>query len=188
MTNQPICILLVEDSEDDALLISREFKRSGLKYIMDRVETEETLLSKLANQDWDIVISDYNLPRFGGLMALQLVKQQDEDLPFILVSGKIGEELAVEIMKAGADDYIMKDNMTRLAPAVLRAINDAVIKHKHRAAEKKIRENEAHLRALFDSTIQAMFLVDKNLRILWLNEMARAFTLGIYRESAKFTI
>ncbi|MDX2302213.1 MAG: response regulator [Microscillaceae bacterium] len=168
-----IKILLIEDSEDDAMLIQREFIKSQIVQVCTRIETKERLIEMLHRENWDIVISDYTLPQLDGLTALHLVNQISPGLPFILVSGKVGEELAVEVMKAGADDYIMKDNLKRLAPAVLRAINEAEIRKRHQLAEIKIRENEARLKALFDNSLQGILLLDKNLKIMWLNKVAK---------------
>ena len=171
-----IKILLVEDSEDDALLILREFTKAHIKQVCTRVEHKEELIKMLKTENWDIVISDYTLPRLNGLVALNLVNQYASSIPFILVSGKVGEELAVEVMKAGADDYIMKDNLNRLAPATLRAINEAKIRKRHQIAEIRIRENEARLKALFDNSVQGIFLLDPTSNIMWFNKVAKEIT------------
>jgi PAS domain S-box-containing protein len=131
-------MLLVEDSEDDAALLTRELKKGGIQPIIERVETAETMKKALEKQDWDVVISDYVLPRFSGLDAVNVMKKTGKDIPFIIVSGKIGEDTAVETMRAGAHDYIMKGNLTRLIPAIEREIEEAKIRQKKRDAEEEL--------------------------------------------------
>lgn len=104
-------VLLVEDSEEDAFLIERALRQESFDPIIDRVETPDAMRVALARQAWDVVISDHKMPRFSGLAALQLLRDGGLDLPFILVSETIGEETAVVAMKAGAHDYVMKDNL-----------------------------------------------------------------------------
>jgi signal transduction histidine kinase len=117
--------LLVEDSEDDALLLARHLERGGYELDVERVETAETFERALDQGGWDVVLSDYVLPGYSGLDALKAVRERELDVPFIIVSGHIGEETAVEAMKAGADDYVMKSNLVRLAPAVERELRDS---------------------------------------------------------------
>ncbi|MDM9584822.1 response regulator [Nostoc sp. GT001] len=107
-------VLMVEDSEIDAMLVIRELRRGGFNPIWQRVETVEELHTALNSRTWDLIISDYRLPGFNAPMALEIAKQSQKDIPFILVSGTIGEVSAVEMMKAGAHDYVMKDNLSRL--------------------------------------------------------------------------
>ena len=109
--------LLIEDSKDDTLLIINQLKQGDREIKFERVETAEEMESSLEKTSWDIIYSDYFLPEFNGLEALKLVKKNKVKIPFVVVSGKIGEEKAVEIIKAGADDYVMKDRLTRLLPA-----------------------------------------------------------------------
>src|SRR5688572_22632160 len=111
-------VLLVEDSEDDAELIRIALGEPYMKC----VETPEALAAALAEPGWDVVISDHNLPRFSAPAALALVRSSNPALPFVIVSGAIGEETAVAAMKAGADDYVMKENLARLAPAIERTL------------------------------------------------------------------
>lgn len=137
----PIRILLIEDSADDATLLLREIKRGGFDPQSLRVDTFEDTESALQTQNWDIIISDYSMPNFNGMEALQLAKESGKDLPFILISGTIGEEYAVRAMKAGASDYLMKDNLTRLIPAIERELKEA----KNRNARKRAEETIQHL-------------------------------------------
>ena len=110
----PLKVLIVSDSEDDALLLSRELKRGGFQVNYLRVDTERQMINALKSEVWDLVISDYMMQNFSGLDALKVLKWQGVDLPFILISDKVGEEIAVEAMKAGANDYILKDKLVRL--------------------------------------------------------------------------
>src|SRR5262245_3730147 len=113
--NTHIHILLIEDVEDEALLLRHELERNGCRVVCERVDTPEATERALRRQAWDVVICDYTLPHFSFSEALALVKAFDPNLPFILVSGTVGEEIAVACMKAGAHDYVMKNNLTRLA-------------------------------------------------------------------------
>lgn len=119
-------VLIVEDSEDDALLLVRELRRTGHDVVWRRVEDEKSLRRALSETTWDVILADYSLPHFGGVEALRIVKSLGIDVPFIMVSGTITDEAAVRAMKAGAQDYVMKDNLSRLVPAVEREIKDAV--------------------------------------------------------------
>src|SRR4030042_3694289 len=114
----PIRVLIVEDSEEDTLLIVRELKRGGFDPINERVETAEGMKAALSTKTWDLILADYSMPHFSGLEALKLSQETGLDLPFIIVSGSIGEDVAVEAMKSGAHDYLMKNNLTRLFPAI----------------------------------------------------------------------
>src|SRR5580658_122584 len=118
-------VLIVEDNADDAELMIHSLQRGGLEPIWERVETADELARALASGPWDAVISDYTLPGFGALAALKVVRAADLDLPFVVVSGTVGEEVAVGTMRDGANDYILKHNLTRLAPALDRELREA---------------------------------------------------------------
>ncbi|MBD2175771.1 response regulator [Pseudanabaena sp. FACHB-1998] len=127
--SEPLNALLIEDSEDDALLTLRELKRGGFNVVWERVETAETLRTVLLSRPWDIVLSDYNLPpSFNAPMALEIVKQINPNLPFVVISGTIGEASAVELMRQGANDYLMKGKLIRLAEVVRRELREAEIR------------------------------------------------------------
>lgn len=132
-------MLIVEDSEDDALLLVRELRRTGHDVVSRRVDDERSLRRALSEATWDVILADYSLPRFGGVEALRIVKSLGIDVPFIMVSGTISDEAAVRAMKAGAHDYVMKDNLSRLVPAVEREINDAVSR---RERDRTLAEHE----------------------------------------------
>ncbi len=139
---RPIRVLTVEDSEDDALLLVRELRRGGYEPSFKRVETGETFSSALENETWDVIISDYSMPGFSSPAALELLKKSGLDLPFIIVSGKIGEDTAVAAMKAGAHDYIMKDNMARLIPVVDRELREAEVRRQRKRAEEQFLQSQ----------------------------------------------
>jgi len=134
-------ILIVDDSEDDAVLLLRELKRNGLKVKSQRVDSDPTLISALEENDWDIVISDHNMPCYSSTEALVTIRKNNSDIPVIIVSGEISERDAVQAMKNGAQDYVMKDNLTRLIPAIEREVRESESRHAKRQAE----ENLAHL-------------------------------------------
>jgi len=129
-------ILLVEDSEDDALLLARELERGGFAPVCRRVETAPEFNEALAAGGWDVVIADYRLPSFNAMEALRLLQASKIDLPFLIVSGAIGEEVAVSAMKAGAHDYMLKHNLARLVPAVERELREARVRRERRLAQE----------------------------------------------------
>jgi PAS domain S-box-containing protein len=209
MTKQ-LRVLLVEDSEDDAILITRELKKGSLIPTVKRVETPESMQKALEEKTWDLIISDYVLPRFSGLDALRLLKKSGIDLPFIVVSGKIGEETAVEAMRAGAHDYIMKNNLVRLNPAIKRELEeaknrqerknakeDAIKSHnelektnkklleeitERRKLEKQVFEEKEYLQNVIDSATEIIIAVDKNNRVNTWNKTAEQITGYTHKE------
>lgn len=134
----PLRLLLVEDSSDDALLLARELEVNGYDVYAERVDTPAAMASALDRVDWDLVIADYTMPQFSGAAALALVRQRSMEAPFIFVSGTVGEDAAVAGMKVGADDYIMKGNLKRLAPAVKRGLRDAQVRRERKRAEARV--------------------------------------------------
>jgi PAS domain S-box-containing protein len=132
-------ILLIEDSEDDAVLVTRALKRSGFEIQYERVETPESVRSALENRTWDIIVSDFSMPHLRGTEALKLLRERDQDTPFIFVSGTIGEDAAVEAMRSGAQDYVLKENLTRLAPAIERELREAAERRARRFADARFR-------------------------------------------------
>jgi diguanylate cyclase len=132
-------VLIVDDSENDALLLLRGLRHGGFEPEFERVETAEAMAVALASKDWEIIISDYSMPHFSGLAALGVLKQSGLDIPFILVSGTIGEDVAVEAMKAGAHDYVMKRNLQRLGSAIERELREVQIRRERRSAEERLR-------------------------------------------------
>jgi phosphoserine phosphatase RsbU/P len=142
MTSETLRVLLVEDSKTDAALTLRQLEKAGYKTHWLRVETAEDMYKALQQETWDLVICDFQLPRFNAPAALTTLKKTKLDIPFIVVSGSIGEENAVIMMRVGANDYLMKDNMARLAPAVSRELAEARNRREHRRAQAALRESE----------------------------------------------
>ncbi len=151
-------VLIIEDSGDDTALLVRAIQRADFEPQYERVDTPEETRRALIEQTWDLVISDYVLPQFSGLDALEIVQQSGADLPFIIVSGKIGEEVAVEALKAGANDYLLKDRLTRLGPAINRAMEEAEQRRKRRQSERALRESEERYRRLVESSPETTFI------------------------------
>ncbi len=156
LVNQPLKALLVEDSEDDALLLALILKQGGYEVTSERVDTPETMRAALEGRSWDIVISDYVMPRFSGIAALRLMQEKGLDLPFLIVSGHIGEETAVAAMKAGAHDYLMKDRLARLVPAVERELREAEVRRERRRAVEQLRLSETRFRLLVEQSPLSM--------------------------------
>lgn len=152
--------LLVEDSEDDALLISRQLDREDVDNYCRRVETGDVFKKALEEEQWDVIISDYSMPSFTGLDALNILKTTGLDIPFIIVSGMIGEDTAVQVMRAGANDYIMKDNLTRLLPAVQREMADATVRKERRLMEDELRKSEQRFKNLFQKLSDGVLVID----------------------------
>jgi signal transduction histidine kinase len=146
VTNKVLRTLIVDDSENDVLLLLRALRKAGYQPVYERVCTAPAMKAALQRQAWDIVISDYEMPHFGGFEALQLLKESGHDLPFILVSSVIRDETAVAAMKAGAHDYMMKRNLARLGPAIERELCEAQTRLARKAAEAALRQSEEQLR------------------------------------------
>ncbi len=146
--SRPLRVLLVEDSEDDAFLELRELQRAGYHIEWERVETAEALVKALENRQWDVVLCDYVLPELDAPAAVELIRARGFDIPIVIVSGQVGEEFAVAALKSGADDYVMKDNLRRLAPAVARELRQAEERRAGRRAEAALRATEARLQDL----------------------------------------
>ena len=144
----PLLTLIVEDSENDALLLQRELSKAGFAPSSRRVETETELREALEAAPWDIVLSDYSMPQFDGRRAFDIVRDFDPDLPFIIISGTIGEEVAVETMRAGVHDYLMKNNLKRLGAAVQRALQNAEVRRERRRGVERIRHLNGLLKAI----------------------------------------
>jgi signal transduction histidine kinase len=139
---QPLHALIIEDSEDDCALLLRTLRQGGYDVSHKRVDTAEVLYKMLREGQWDCVISDFSMPGFSGTSALKMVREKDPDVPFIFVSGTIGEDVAVDAMRFGAQDYVLKGNLTRLLPAIHRELTEAETRREHRRVEQKLRQLE----------------------------------------------
>jgi PAS domain S-box-containing protein len=170
MPAQSLRLLIVEDNADDAALLIRTLKQSDYDLTWERVDSSAGLQAALARQAWDIVISDYSMPQFNGLTALQIVKDHDDNLPFLLVSGTVGEDVAVGAMRAGANDYVMKDKPSRLLPAITRELHEAAEHRKQKAAQKALAESEERFRSFMRHFPGLAYVKDAAGRILFANE------------------
>ncbi|MEW6718147.1 MAG: GAF domain-containing protein [Chloroflexota bacterium] len=171
--NTTLRVLIVEDSESDTGLIIHHLERGGYSAVYERVETAAEMRATLEREDWDVVLSNYSMPRFDAPAALKLLQESDRDIPFIVVSGSIGEDAAVAILKAGAHDYVIKDDLTRLAPAVQREMDNAKIRRERKQAERDVQRRAA----------QAMLTYEAGRRVsrqLELNELLSTIVTSIY--------
>jgi PAS domain S-box-containing protein len=153
----PIHLLLIEDSDDDAALIQRQFRRADIDVTAERVETAAGLTAALHRRPPDVVICDYNMPAFSAEEALKQIRADALDVPFILVSGEVGEETAAALMKAGAHDFVLKDRLARLVPAVERELRDAADRHQRRATQSALRVSEERFRLLAEHAQDIVF-------------------------------
>ncbi|UFS70433.1 PAS domain S-box protein [Geomonas sp. RF6] len=152
-------ILVIDDSTEDTALIIRWLQQEFSAIGHERVETAQEMREALARESWHLVISDYFMPHFSGLCALQVLHESGRDLPFILLSGQAGEDLAVEAMRAGAHDYLVKDNLTRLIPAVKRELKEALVRRERRIAQEALRATEARFQSLVEQSLVGIFML-----------------------------
>ena len=164
-------VLIIEDSQDDAELLAIALERGDYQIIYHRVDTRIDMENALSqSQPWDIVLADYSMPQFSAIAALEVLKERGLDLPFIIVSGKIGEDTAVAAMKAGAHDYLVKGQLSRLLPAVERELREAVLRQEYRAAQKRLRYL-AYYDKLTDLPNRTLFLEHLNRELAQYQEL-----------------
>ncbi|HHU70387.1 MAG TPA: HD domain-containing protein [Thermoanaerobacterales bacterium] len=156
--DEKIRVLIIEDSEDDTFLILRELRRGGYKPVYERVETESAMRAALSSKEWDLILSDYNMPCFSTYEALSILKESGIDVPFIIVTGAIGEENAVQLMKEGANDYVMKDHIQRLVPVIERELQEAEGRKSRRKTEDLYRKSDFVVNASSDM----MVMINRN--------------------------
>ena len=166
MMDSQVSILVVEDSEDDFLLLVREIEKGGFDIDVSHASDENELNELLSSRKWDIVLTDYNMPGFNGIRALEIVRRTDRDLPCIMISGKMGEETAVEAMRSGADDFILKGRYSRLIPAITRSLRSARIRQLKKDADKKLLESRENISALLNVNDNYFFIVSPDGRII----------------------
>jgi len=165
-------LLIIEDSEDDALLLLHELRRSDFDVSFERVDTALAMEEALLRGNWDAIIADYQMPQFSAPAALALMKHHHEDLPFIIVSGKIGEEIAVESLKTGAHDFIVKGNLARLVPAVERELRESVIRRERKKADEALRK----LSRAVEQTADAVIITSSEGQIEYVNSAFEELT------------
>jgi PAS domain S-box-containing protein len=167
---KPLRVLFVEDNEDDAIILERHLRRSGYAVAALRVETEEQMRAALVEPaGWDVVLADYDLPTFSAFEALNLLKTAGIDVPFITMSGAVDEETAVSSMRAGAHDYISKQNLIRLVPAIERECKDAEGRRLKQDTEHALRTSEERFRLLVEAMPLALLISDSKGRIIYAN-------------------
>ncbi len=174
----PLRVLIIEDSEDDTLLLVRTLRRGSYDPTYERVDTPAAMKAALERQKWDVVIADYAMPHFSAPAALALFLKSGLDLPFIVVSGTIGEEIAVETMKAGAHDYVMKDNLVRLLPAIERELRDAEMRRERKRVEKALAYEQYLLFTLMNNSPDNIYFKDTESCFIRVNK-AMAGWLGL---------
>lgn len=210
MYREPLHVLLVEDSQDDADLILLELKQAGFEIVSKRVDTEAAMREAMMDGRWDVVISDFSLPKFSAHEAIAVLHEIDADVPdmlrnqlqhsgeielsgwkitrrntislmrkderrscpFIIVSGCIGEETAISLMKDGASDFVMKDKLGRLVPVIERELKDAMVRQEHRKAQDALRKNEKLLRGITSSLGEGLLVLNKEGELLFMNPEA----------------
>ncbi len=160
MMGTKIRILLVDDSENDLLIIKRALQNDDFEPVITRIETREEMTRALQDQDWDVILCDYRMPQFEAEEALLLLHESNQDIPFIIVSGVVSEETAVKLMKMGADDYLKKDRLTRLGPAIRREMKEVEMRRQKRLAQEKLAESERRYRMLVQSISDSILVVD----------------------------
>jgi phosphoserine phosphatase RsbU/P len=167
-------VLVVEDSEFDSQIMISLIRKSGYEVTSQRVEAADSYRAALISNPWDVILADYNLPNFSAPDALTILQETALDVPFIIVSGGIGEAVAVAAMKAGAHDYLMKGNLSRLAPAVTRELREAAIRRERREAIKALAESELRYRSLWEAAPDTVVLMDNSSTILFANPAMKA--------------
>ena len=195
---KPLKVLIIEDMPDDAELIELELQRGGYDIDATRVETAEALKKALQDPKWDVIICDYNLPGFDGLAALEMIRDSGNDIPVIIVSGTVGEETAVEAVRTGAQDYVMKDALRRIPISVSREIHNWKLREEKRIADQKIRdsleEKEVMLKEIHHRvknnlavvsallTLQSDYVKDEEAKEMFHESVGRIKTMALIHE------
>lgn len=162
-------VLMVDDSEDDVLFTIRELKKGGYNPVYETVETADAMKKALQEKQWDIILCDYNMPKFSAPLAIALLKESNIDIPLIIISGAIDEETAVECMLLGAHDYLMKGKLSRLCPAIARELEEAKVRIQRKRDEETLKESENKYRLLADHVNDVIFVLDMNLNYTYIS-------------------
>jgi two-component system, cell cycle sensor histidine kinase and response regulator CckA len=179
MAAEQLRILIIEDVPMDAELVEYELARAKIAFAAHRVDTREGFLRELDDFQPDLILSDYSLPRFDGMTALSLARQRAPTIPFLIVTGSVNEETAVQCMKAGATDYLLKSNLARIGPAIEGALAREESRRQKARAEEALRRSEANLRAIFNNSLQCFVLIGRDRTIQALNRPARDWALRL---------
>jgi PAS domain S-box-containing protein len=161
MPSDQLKVLILEDMPMDAELMEYELGRANIPFVTRRVDTREAFLAALDEFSPDVILSDYTLPRFDGMTALALARERAPSTPLLIVTGSVNEETAVGCMKAGADDYLLKGNLSRIGPAIEAALARQRLQAERKRSEAALRRSEANLRAIFENSLQCFVLVDR---------------------------
>ena len=167
--NRAVCILVIDDSASDAELMVSILRREGFSVTYDRVDTPESLQLHLVNKDYDVILSDHNLQSWCAMDALNILQQSSKDIPFILVTGTVGDERAVEYLKQGASDYVLKENLERLPTAVSRALREKAQRDENTQLQKEIRQSKEDWERTFDAIPDSIMLLDRECHIVRAN-------------------
>lgn len=168
--NKPLRVLIVEDSKFDARVLIGELENGGYRLDHELVDNPEDMRAALRKKPWDIVISDFVMPNFSGMDAIRILQESGLDIPIIIVSGKIGEDTAVESMKAGAHDYIIKGNLARLIPAIERELFEAEERRKRKRVEAELKSTKEKLESFINNTSDAIIIIDMEKKIMQVNK------------------
>ena len=176
MKDDEIRILILEDNPTDVELVEYELRKGGIVFQSKRVETRGDFISQIEQFTPQLILADYKLPAFDGMTAFSIIKEKGLEVPFIIVSGALGEVLAIETLKAGVTDYVLKNNLIRLVPAVNRALAESKLQNVRSQVEKELRESEKRFKAIADYTFTWESWVGNDGRLLWVNPAVERIT------------
>jgi PAS domain S-box-containing protein/putative nucleotidyltransferase with HDIG domain len=185
LEKKKIKILIVEDSEDDAILLIRWIKKDGLDPVYKRIDSLKAMKAALNKEEWNIILSDYSLSKFNALDALNLLRKNNNEIPFIIVSGTVGEDIAVKTMRKGANDYLMKDNLVRLVPSIKRELQETEIKRERREAIGGLVESEKRFKELAELLPAVIVETDSNDKIIFANHTFYKLTGYLFKDVNK---